>query len=59
MSPRRQSVSLGFLGVVILIGAQAFESTGTALKPKGELAWLWPRRDAYATSSILMRPPAR
>ena len=55
MSPRKAiGFSLGFLGVVILIGAQAFESTGTALEPQGRLACL-AAAGCYATSSIIMR----
>ena len=55
MSPRKAiGFSLGFLGVVILIGAQAFESTGTALETQGRLACL-AAAGCYATSSIIMR----
>ena len=55
MSPRKAiGFSLGFLGVVILIGAQAFESTGTALETQGRLACL-AAAGCYATSSIVMR----
>ncbi|MCF7725437.1 DMT family transporter [Sulfitobacter sp. M22] len=55
MSPRKAiGFSLGFLGVVILIGAQAFESTGTALETQGRLACL-AAAGCYATSSIIIR----
>jgi drug/metabolite transporter (DMT)-like permease len=55
MSPRKAiGFSLGILGVVILIGAQAFESTGTALETQGRLACL-AAAGCYATSSIVMR----
>ncbi|AXI51572.1 DMT family transporter [Sulfitobacter sp. SK025] len=55
MSPRKViGFALGFVGVVILIGAQAFESTGTALETQGRLACLG-AAGCYATSSIIMR----
>ncbi len=49
---------IGFAGVVVLIGAQAFESTGTALETPGRIACV-SAACCYATSSILMRrlPP--
>ena len=54
MSPRKViGFALGFVGVVILIGAQAFESTGTALETQGRLACLG-AAGCYATSSIIM-----
>ena len=45
---------IGFVGVVLLIGAQAFESTGATLETAGRIACI---RAAccYALSSILMR----
>jgi len=45
---------IGFAGVVVLIGAQAFESTGTALEAPGRIACIG-AAGCYATSSILMR----
>lgn len=45
---------VGFIGVVILIGGQAFESTGTALETPGRLACVGAAA-CYAVSSILMR----
>ncbi len=55
MSPRKViGFALGFVGVVILIGAQAFENTGTALETQGRLACLG-AAGCYATSSIIMR----
>lgn len=45
---------IGFIGVCILIGAQAFESSGIALEPAGRLACL-SAAFCYATSSVLMR----
>lgn len=45
---------IGFVGVVILIGGQAFESTGTALETPGRLACV-AAAGCYAVSSILMR----
>ncbi len=49
---------IGFVGVVILIGAQAFETTGAALEPFGRLACLGAAA-CYALSSVTMRrlPP--
>lgn len=49
---------IGFVGVCVLIGAQAFETTGAAMEPAGRLACLG-AATCYATSSILMRrlPP--
>jgi len=49
---------IGFAGVVILIGGQAFESSGSALEFPGRLACLGAAA-CYAVSSVLMRrlPP--
>ena len=49
---------VGFIGVVVLIGAQAFESTGTSLETPGRLACLG-AAGCYAVGSIMMRrlPP--
>ena len=46
--------AIGFVGVVILIGGQAFESTGTALETPGRLACVG-AASCYAISSIMMR----
>ncbi|WP_425043578.1 DMT family transporter [Primorskyibacter sp. S87] len=45
---------IGFVGVSLLIGAQAFESTGAALEMPGRLACLGAAA-CYAVSSIVMR----
>ncbi|WP_165390393.1 DMT family transporter [Thalassococcus sp. S3] len=45
---------IGFVGVVVLIGAQAFESSGAALELPGRFACIG-AACCYATSSILMR----
>jgi len=49
---------IGFLGVCVLIGARAFDSSGAALEPAGRLACLGAAA-CYAVSSILLRkcPP--
>ncbi|MFZ5961944.1 DMT family transporter [Thalassococcus sp. BH17M4-6] len=49
---------IGFAGVVILIGSQAFDSTGAALEPYGRLACIGAAA-CYAVSSVNMRllPP--
>ncbi|GFE48728.1 membrane protein [Roseobacter cerasinus] len=49
---------IGFAGVCVLIGAQAFETTGTSMEPAGRAACLG-AASCYALSSILMRrlPP--
>ncbi len=49
---------IGFVGVVILIGGQAFESTGVALELPGRIACITAAA-CYAISSVLMRrlPP--
>jgi drug/metabolite transporter (DMT)-like permease len=46
--------AVGFCGVVILIGGQAFESTGTTLEFPGRMACIG-AAGCYAISSILMR----
>lgn len=46
--------SIGFAGVVILVGGQAFESTGAVLEMPGRIACL-SAAGCYAVSSILMR----
>ena len=46
--------AVGFCGVVILIGGQAFESTGTVLELPGRMACIGAAA-CYAISSILMR----
>jgi drug/metabolite transporter (DMT)-like permease len=45
---------IGFAGVCVLIGAQAFESTGVTLEPAGRFACLL-AAFCYAMSSVLMR----
>jgi drug/metabolite transporter (DMT)-like permease len=49
---------IGFVGVVILIGGQAFESTGTALETPGRIACV-AAASCYAVGSVTMRrlPP--
>lgn len=49
---------IGFIGVCILIGAQAFESTGVSMEPAGRFACIT-AACCYAVSSILLRrlPP--
>ncbi|HHS88763.1 MAG TPA: DMT family transporter [Rhodobacteraceae bacterium] len=49
---------IGFAGVVLLIGAQAFDSTGAQLETAGRIACLG-AAGCYAVSSVLMRrlPP--
>lgn len=59
MTPRRVlGFVIGFAGVVVLIGGQAFDSTGAAREPLGRLACL-SAAGCYAVSSVLMRrlPP--
>lgn len=46
--------SIGFVGVVVLIGAQAFESTGASLETAGRIACLTAAM-CYGLNSILMR----
>ncbi len=50
--------AIGFVGVVILIGGQAFESTGTALETPGRIACV-AAAACYSVSSVMMRrlPP--
>jgi len=50
--------AIGFIGVVVLIGGQAFESSGARLEAWGRLATLG-TASCYAVSSILLRrlPP--
>lgn len=49
---------IGFIGVCVLIGARAFDSSGAALEPYGRLA-CFGAATCYAVSSILLRkcPP--
>ncbi len=55
MTPRKSiGFAIGFVGVVILIGAQAFESTGAAFETAGRFACLG-AASCYAVSSIVMR----
>ncbi|MEM7321200.1 MAG: DMT family transporter, partial [Pseudomonadota bacterium] len=59
MTPRRTiGFLIGFAGVVVLIGGQAFESTGSDLETMGRLACLG-AASCYAVSSVMMRglPP--
>ncbi len=55
---RAAGFAVGFAGVVILIGAQAFESSGAALEMPGRIACIGAAA-CYAVSSVLMRrlPP--
>ena len=45
---------IGFIGVVVLIGGQAFDSTGSSLETPGRLACVGAAA-CYATSSIMLR----
>jgi drug/metabolite transporter (DMT)-like permease len=55
LTPRRGiGFVIGFAGVVVLIGAQAFDSTGTALETPGRIACV-AAAGCYAVGSILMR----
>ncbi|WP_294606960.1 DMT family transporter [uncultured Roseovarius sp.] len=45
---------IGFVGVVLLIGGQAFETTGNVMEPLGRLACLG-AAGCYALSSVQMR----
>ncbi len=55
MTPRKSiGFAIGFAGVVVLIGAQAFESTGAAYETPGRIACLG-AASCYAISSIIMR----
>lgn len=55
---RAAGFGIGFAGVVVLIGSQAFESTGAARELPGRLACVG-AAGCYAVSSVLMRrlPP--
>lgn len=55
---RTAGFAIGFVGVVVLIGGQAFSSTGAALEPFGRAACL-AAAGCYAVSSVQMRrlPP--
>ncbi|SFS70656.1 EamA-like transporter family protein [Sulfitobacter marinus] len=46
--------AIGFIGVTILIGSQAFESTGAALETAGRFACIG-AASCYALSSLVMR----
>ncbi|MFG6530596.1 MULTISPECIES: DMT family transporter [unclassified Sulfitobacter] len=55
MTPRKVGgFVIGFVGVVVLIGGQAFESTGAAMETAGRMACV-AAASCYAVSSILMR----
>lgn len=55
MTPRKiGGLFIGFVGVVVLIGGQAFESTGAAMETAGRMACVG-AASCYAVSSILMR----
>ncbi|MEP3674401.1 DMT family transporter [Sulfitobacter sp.] len=55
MTPRKVAGFLvGFVGVVILIGAQAFQSSGAALETPGRLACVGAAA-CYAVGSIMLR----
>ena len=55
MTPRKVGgFVIGFIGVVVLIGGQAFESTGAAMETAGRIACVG-AASCYAISSILMR----
>lgn len=55
MNPRRLiGFLIGFAGVVLLIGGQAFESTGTSLETPGRIACV-AAACCYAASSVAMR----
>lgn len=55
MTPRKSiGFAIGFVGVTVLIGAQAFESTGAAYETYGRVACLG-AASCYAISSIVMR----
>lgn len=53
---RRKSVGflIGFIGVIILIGAQAFETTGAPLETPGRIACVL-AASCYAVGSIMLR----
>jgi len=55
MTPRKiAGFLIGFIGVVILIGGQAFEATGAAFEPAGRVACVL-AAGCYATGSIMLR----
>ena len=55
MTPRKTiGFLIGFVGVVILIGAQAFESTGAAFETPGRIACVLAAA-CYAIASIMLR----
>ncbi len=55
MTPRKTvGFVIGFIGVTLLIGAQAFETTGSAFETPGRLACIG-AASCYALSSIAMR----
>lgn len=55
MTPRKTvGFIIGFIGVTLLIGAQAFETTGSAFETPGRLACIG-AASCYALSSIAMR----
>lgn len=55
MTPRKTiGFLIGFVGVVILIGAQAFESTGAAFETAGRIACVL-AASCYAIGSIMLR----
>lgn len=55
MTPRKViGFLVGFVGVVILIGAQAFQSSGTALETPGRIACVG-AATCYALGSIMIR----
>ncbi len=59
IGPRRViGFLIGFVGVYVLIGARAFDSSGAALEPYGRLACLG-AATCYAVSSVILRrcPP--
>ncbi|WP_298976606.1 DMT family transporter [uncultured Roseobacter sp.] len=59
LTPRKGAgFIIGFIGVCVLIGAQAFETSGASMEPAGRLACIG-AASCYAISSILMRrlPP--
>lgn len=55
LTPRKGvGFGIGFIGVCVLIGARAFETTGASMEPAGRLACIG-AASCYAMSSILMR----
>ena len=55
MTPRKiAGFLIGFVGVVILIGGQAFEATGAAFEPVGRVACVL-AASCYAIGSIMLR----